>query len=61
MYAARAKGALGAMLSGAGGGDCMFAVADEGSLEDVKVAISSSGAEIVKYQTNASGVRIEGH
>ncbi|HEU5088694.1 MAG TPA: hypothetical protein VFT99_14665, partial [Roseiflexaceae bacterium] len=43
IFAAREAGALGAKLSGAGGGDCMFAVAVAPAEEAVKAALASSG------------------
>jgi mevalonate kinase len=59
IYAARAHGAYGAKLSGAGGGDCMYALVNATHQKNVERAISSSGATIVPYKTNAVGVRID--
>jgi mevalonate kinase len=55
--AARAADAFGAKLSGAGGGDCMFAVG--GDSASVASAIGASGGEVVSYSVNAPGVSIE--
>jgi mevalonate kinase len=52
-------GAYGAKLSGAGGGDCMIALVDEGKREKVIGAIQSAGGEIIDIKTGAEGVRIE--
>lgn len=59
ILAARAEGALGAKLSGAGGGDCMFAVCDEADLSSIGSAIERVGSKRVDLETNVSGVRIE--
>lgn len=59
IFAARKAGALGAKLSGAGGGDCMFAIATPNSYDLVKQAITDAGGEIVNFDLNADGVRLE--
>ncbi len=58
IFAARQAGALGAKLSGAGGGDCMFAIATT-EIDKVKAAMSEAGAEIIEFAINADGARIE--
>jgi len=59
VFAARHAGALGAKLSGAGGGDCMFALVEPGKKELVCEAIEESGGVLVSLQTGADEVRIE--
>ena len=70
MYRARTAGAYGAKLSGAGGGDCMFAVVDEATVEPVTAAMQTAcerinhtteaaAAQIVTLQTGVPGVRVE--
>jgi len=59
IYAARLAGASGAKLSGAGGGDCIIAIAPEINRKSVKKAIIKAGGEIINVQANAQGVRIE--
>jgi mevalonate kinase len=59
IQAARQAGALGAKLSGAGGGDCMFAIIDEKDRISVEWAIEESGAQVLKLGTNTEGVRLE--
>lgn len=59
IYAARDAGAYGAKLSGAGGGDCMIAIALPDKAQDVKNMIQKAGGEIIKIETGAEGVRIE--
>lgn len=52
-------GAYGAKLSGAGGGDCMIALAPKDKIKSVENAITKAGGEILSVKTNAEGVRIE--
>jgi len=52
-------GAYGAKLSGAGGGDCMIAVAPEEKRSEVSTAIEKSGGTIIDVQTNTNGIRVE--
>jgi mevalonate kinase len=56
IVAARRAGALGAKLSGAGGGDCMIALADD---EAVEAAITAAGGEIIPTRTGVKGVQVE--
>lgn len=56
IYAARDAGASGAKLSGAGGGDCMFALVDQHAEESVKAALIRAGGQIVDYALHAQGV-----
>jgi len=51
--------AYGAKLSGAGGGDCMIAIADKNNLDKVKQAIGKTGSIIIEAKIPAEGVRIE--
>lgn len=52
-------GAYGAKLSGAGGGDCMIAIAPDDKVQAVKDAISTAGGQVVEVQTNVEGARVE--
>jgi mevalonate kinase len=52
-------GAYGAKLSGAGGGDCMIAIAEEGEKAKVKKAIQRSGGIIIETEVPAQGVKTE--
>ncbi len=56
IFAARAAGAWGAKLSGAGGGDCMFALTDKARRAEVAAQISAAGGEIIDVGCNAPGV-----
>lgn len=55
---ARAAGAAGAKLSGAGGGDCMYAV-HSGKVDTIAAAISAAGGDVVAVPVHAPGVRLE--
>lgn len=57
--AAKGSGAYGAKLSGAGGGDCMIAVADNRKKKLVEKAIEFSGGQVLSVKTGAEGVRVE--
>ena len=59
IFAAREAGAYGAKLSGAGGGDCMIAVASKANRTAVEQAISLAGGIVLPVITNARGVVIE--
>jgi mevalonate kinase len=59
IIAARKAGALGAKISGAGGGDCMIALTEEGKKEKVKEAIKNAGGEILDIAIEQEGVRTE--
>ena len=52
-------GAYGAKLSGAGGGDCMIALADEARRGAVEKSIEKAGGEIIHVNVNATGVMME--
>ena len=59
IYAARESGALGAKLSGAGGGDCMIAFCADSERIKVQHSIKKVGGIVIQIQTNAPGVKIE--
>jgi mevalonate kinase len=59
--AARKMGALGAKLTGAGGGGCMIALAEDDKLEDVLQGIMSAGGRPFKARKTDEGVRVEQH
>jgi len=60
VFAARDAGAYGAKLSGAGGGDCVIALAPEGHRAAVEAALVAAGGKIVYSAPDAPGVRVEG-
>jgi D-glycero-alpha-D-manno-heptose-7-phosphate kinase len=57
--AARAAGALGTKVCGAGGGGCMVAIAREGRAEAVTAALAAAGALPLRTRIDRHGVRIE--
>ena len=59
IYAARAAGAYGAKLSGAGGGDCMIAIANEKKITRVAEALKDVSEEVPEVATGVAGVRLE--
>lgn len=59
IHGARDAGAYGAKLSGAGGGDCMIAVAPEDKAAAVKQAITAAGGQVIELQTNVEGAKVE--
>lgn len=59
VFAARQAGAYGAKLSGAGGGDCIIALAPTNRQQTVEAALEAAGGEIVPVAPHASGVRQE--
>lgn len=58
VWAAIDAGARGAKISGAGGGDCIVALAG-GTRAAVESAIEAAGGEIIKVEMNAPGVKVE--
>lgn len=57
--AAKGAGAWGAKLSGAGGGDCMIAVASADKRKAVEEALREVGGEVMQVSVSAEGVRIK--
>lgn len=57
--AVRGAGAYGAKLSGAGGGDCMVALAPPQKRKAVEDAITKAGGTVVPVSPDAPGVRLE--
>jgi len=59
IFTARENGALGAKLSGAGGGDCIIALSSRGLKRKVETSIEKAGGTILRVKMNADGVKIE--
>jgi mevalonate kinase len=59
VFAARNAGALGAKLTGAGGGGCMIALAEPKNLNSVKKAIEQAGGRAFVARRTADGAKIE--
>lgn len=58
VFASRISGALGAKVTGAGGGGCMYALAPDNQKE-VETAIKIAGGIPIKTKTTDEGVRVE--
>ena len=52
------SGAFGAKLSGAGGGDCMIAIADKEKLNNVKEAVEKAGGKVIDAKLQTEGVKL---
>lgn len=59
ILAAQNAGAYGAKLSGAGGGDCMIALAPADKIQAVKDRITAAGGQVIEIAANAKGAKIE--
>jgi len=59
VYAARKGGALGAKLTGGGGGGCMIALAEAGKLRRAVKAIERAGGTAFVARKTEHGVRVE--
>jgi D-glycero-alpha-D-manno-heptose-7-phosphate kinase len=59
MAKARAAGAIGAKVCGAGGGGCLFCFAEPGDVEAVRHALSSGGATLLDCRIEDRGLHVE--
>lgn len=59
--AAGAAGAQAAKVCGAGGGGCLFCVADPGAIPAVRSALEAGGARVLDYRIEMDGLRVETH
>ena len=57
--AASAAGARAAKVCGAGGGGCLFCLADPKDVPAVQNALSSGGARVLDYRIETDGLRVE--
>jgi D-glycero-alpha-D-manno-heptose-7-phosphate kinase len=55
---ARAAGAQGAKVCGAGGGGCIFFFGRPADMPAVREAVASSGARILDYRVDVDGLRV---
>ncbi|WP_406661109.1 mevalonate kinase [Methanolobus sp. ZRKC3] len=59
VYAARSTGAYSAKITGAGGGGCIVALAENNDAENIAQAIRDTGAEAIITRNTHKGVRLE--
>ncbi|MEA1984051.1 MAG: mevalonate kinase [Euryarchaeota archaeon] len=59
VHAASAAGAMGAKITGAGGGGCMVALADLSHVKDVADAILAAGGDPIITETTKTGLRVD--
>jgi mevalonate kinase len=59
IVAAKSGGALGAKLSGAGGGDCMIALGTPDTAAAIASAIAAAGGTVLPVRVHAEGARVE--
>jgi len=59
VYAARSSGAMCAKITGAGGGGCMIALAQEENADSIAEAIVKAGGEAIITRNTEEGVRLE--
>ena len=56
--AALKNGAYGAKLSGAGGGDCIIVLSNEGEKSGIEDALKKTGGQIINLSTSVKGAKI---
>lgn len=59
--AARAAGALGGKVCGAGGGGCLFCLGDPADVPAIRRALASAGARILDFTIESHGLVVETH
>lgn len=59
MMGASAAGARAAKVCGAGGGGCLFCLADPNDVAAVRRALTSGGARVLEYRIETEGLRVD--
>jgi mevalonate kinase len=59
IFSVRGSGALGAKLSGAGGGDCMIALSENNKMDKIKYSIRERNGIVLEVTAGAPGVHVE--
>jgi D-glycero-alpha-D-manno-heptose-7-phosphate kinase len=61
LAAARAAGATGGKVCGAGGGGCLFAIGEPGDVPAIREALRTAGARILEFTIEARGLELAVH
>jgi D-glycero-alpha-D-manno-heptose-7-phosphate kinase len=59
LAAARAAGAHGGKVCGAGGGGCLFAIGEPSDVAAIRRALADAGAMVLDFHIERDGLRIE--
>ena len=59
LSAARAAGAYGGKVCGAGGGGCLFCIGEPSTVPAIRAALSGAGARLLDFRIEREGLRIE--
>ena len=59
LAAARAAGALGGKVCGAGGGGCLFCISEPDRTPAVRAALAAAGARVLDCRVETDGLRVE--
>jgi D-glycero-alpha-D-manno-heptose-7-phosphate kinase len=59
LTAARAAGAAGGKVCGAGGGGCLFCIGEPDAIPAIRTALSASGARVLDFRIETEGLRVE--
>jgi D-glycero-alpha-D-manno-heptose-7-phosphate kinase len=59
LQAARAAGALGGKVCGAGGGGCLFCIGEPGDVPAIRSALAAHGARVLDFRVEVDGLRVE--
>jgi D-glycero-alpha-D-manno-heptose-7-phosphate kinase len=58
LAAARAAGAVGGKLCGAGGGGCLFCLAEPADVPAVRAALAAAGASLMDFGVDQHGLEV---
>jgi D-glycero-alpha-D-manno-heptose-7-phosphate kinase len=59
LSAARAAGAWGGKVCGAGGGGCLFCIGEPADVPAIRRALDAAGARLLEFHIETSGLRVE--
>jgi D-glycero-alpha-D-manno-heptose-7-phosphate kinase len=59
LLAARAAGALGGKVCGAGGGGCLFCLGDPADVPAIRTALTAAGARVLDFRIEREGLLLE--